>query len=114
VNEIGAGGQFRISPDGREVVYALTETGKDARKGTLWIVGVDGLNRRQVPITFAPGEIVIPHWSPDGSRLALEVTQSNGQLRKLKENQILIIDRDGKNARTLPLPPWNPMLLDWK
>ncbi len=113
VNEVGAGGTFRISHDGREVVYSLIQTEKAGTQSTLWIVGINGLDRREIPIKFAPGEMVAPRWSPDGSKLALGVTW-NGRQNRLMENQILIVDRDGKNVRTLSLPPWKPILLDWK
>jgi hypothetical protein len=113
VNEVGVGGTFQISPDGREVVYSVIDTEGGETKSTLWVIRIDGANRRQIPIKFSPGEMVKPRWSPDSSRLALGITW-NGRPRKGMKNRIQIVDREGKNGRTLPLPPWQPTLLDWK
>ncbi len=56
-----------ISPDGTRIAYGVFADGRE----TLWMVNRDGSGRRQLlpeyPIARAPS------WSPDGSRLAVEV-----------------------------------------
>ena len=101
---------FKISPDGRHVAYIEIKTVNDIRHSRLFVVDIDGKNRREIPITFEPGTTVGVWWSPDGSRLALNLL--NGQT---KEGSIALVDLDGSNYRKLSLPPgrWNLHVCDW-
>ncbi len=116
---------FKIAPDGRSVAYAeitsadgpgaegKTVFGRKERHAELFIVDIDGQHRRRIPTHFEPGTTVSIHWSPDGSRLALNPISS-----ETKEGSIVLVDRDGPNFhfRTLPLPPgrWNLLVCDWQ
>jgi peroxiredoxin len=104
---------FRIAPDGRSVAYAEITTVDKIRHAQLFVVDIDGKNRRKIPTHFEPGTNVAAFWSPDGSRLALNLISSEN-----KEGSIVLVDFDGPNFhfRKLPLPPgrWNLLVCDWK
>jgi eukaryotic-like serine/threonine-protein kinase len=51
-----------FSKDGKRIAYVSYP------EGYLWVSNVDGSNRRQ--ITFAPMNVGLPTWSPDGSQVA--------------------------------------------
>jgi len=100
---------FKISPDSGHVAYAEIKT-VDDRRARLFVVDIEGSNRREIPVTFDPGTTVGVCWSPDGSRLALN--QMDG---RTKVGSIALVDFDGSNFRKLPLPPgrWNVHVCDW-
>jgi RNA polymerase sigma factor (sigma-70 family) len=102
---------LQISPDGRNVACVEIKTVNDVRHSTLFVVDIDGHNRREIPIAFEPGMTVGVCWSPDGSRLALNALDS-----KTKEGSIALVDLDGSNYRKLLLPPgrWNLHICDWQ
>jgi eukaryotic-like serine/threonine-protein kinase len=54
--------QLAYSRDGSRVAYVAVP------EGTLWQSKADGSDRRQV--TFAPMEVQLPRWSPDGKKIA--------------------------------------------
>jgi WD40-like Beta Propeller Repeat len=90
---------FRFSPDGREIADVEVKTVDGVRTSRLFLVDLDGKNRRELPVGFDRGGTVSPVWSPDGSRLALALIAP-------QTSAIAVVDRDGKNFRRLPLPPW--------
>jgi WD40-like Beta Propeller Repeat len=90
---------FRFSPDGREIAYAEIRTVDGVRTSQLFLVDLDGKNRRELPVALERGFTAMPAWSPDGSRLALGLAAHQA-------SAIAVVDRDGKNFRKLPLPPW--------
>jgi len=112
---------FRFSPDGRKI--ACVEISIDGafapgrrfidgvRHPRVFIVDVDGSNRREIPAKFEPGTTVDVRWSPDGSRLALNVLDG-----RTKQGSVDLVDIDGSHRRQLPLPPgnWNLLVCDWK
>ena len=102
---------FQISPDGRSIAYIEIRTEGDVRESKLFVMDVEGRDRRAIPMAFDPGTTVSVYWSPDGSRLAL-----NGMNDRTKESSIALVNRDGTNFRTLPLPAgsWNLHVCDWK
>jgi RNA polymerase sigma factor (sigma-70 family) len=95
---------FKISPDGLSVAYV------DLVHSRLFVVDIEGKKRREIPIPIVPGTMFGVWWSPDGSRLALNWNDSDR-----KEGSIALVDLDGSNFRTLPLPPgrWNLSVSDW-
>ncbi len=98
----------RFSPDSRRIAYLHQERGKNS----LWVVNIDGSDRRQLfqeENDISPGEIC---WSPDGKSLAYTLMdwQRDEEGKKYigdteKSNpRIAIMDHDGKNSRPLKLP----------
>ncbi|MGA7672270.1 MAG: hypothetical protein WBW04_17735, partial [Nitrolancea sp.] len=63
-------GDPQISPDGRRIVYTLTQPDRESKKTLthLWLCNRDGDNGRQV--TFGGLKNDSPRWSPDGSSIA--------------------------------------------
>src|SRR6185503_16059564 len=60
----------RISPDGRRVLYTVSEVGKwkdNKRVTSIWIVDADGANPRRF---LAHEKDRAPAWSPDGRQVA--------------------------------------------
>jgi hypothetical protein len=90
---------FRFSPDGREIAYVEVRVVNGVRMSRLYLADIDGKNRRELPVGFDRGVTAVPVWSPDGSRLALGLVAP-------QMSAIAVVDRDGKNFRRLPLPPW--------
>jgi RNA polymerase sigma factor (sigma-70 family) len=103
---------FKIAPDGRSVAYAEITTVDKVRHAELFIVDIEGRQRRRIPSHFEPGTTVGVNWSPDGSRLVLNLTSGEN-----KQGSIVLVDLDGPNyhLRKLPLPPgqWNLQVCDW-
>ncbi len=63
----------------------------------LWRSKADGSERRQ--LTFLPMEVQLPHWSPDGQRLAFAARAPTGLWK------IWLISRDGANLAPLTDDP---------
>ncbi len=72
---------------------------------------IEGKRRREVPVKFDPGTMARVCWSPDGSRLALNLLDA-----RTKEGSIELVNLDGSNLRKVPLPPgrWNLHVCDWE
>ncbi|AGA25937.1 RNA polymerase sigma factor, sigma-70 family [Singulisphaera acidiphila DSM 18658] len=102
---------FRISPDGQRIAYVEVKAENDIRKCRLFVMDLKDRSRREIPVAFDPDTTANVCWSPDGSRLAL-----NPMNNHTKEGAIVLVDLDGKNVRTVPLPPgqWNLLVCDWK
>lgn len=101
---------FKISPDGQRVAYVEIKTVNDVRHSRLFVVDVDGKNRREIPIAFELGTTAGVWWSPDGSRLAL-----NTMSAETKEGAIALVNLDGSKYRKISLPPgrWDLQVCDW-
>src|SRR5262249_23061427 len=67
---------FKIAPDSRRVAYAEMTTVEKVQHAELFIVDIDGQHRRRIPTDFEPGTTVTICWSPEGSRLALNLISS--------------------------------------
>jgi eukaryotic-like serine/threonine-protein kinase len=64
--------QVDFSRDGKSVAYVRTD-------GTLWRSKVDGTDRLQ--LTYAPMQVTVPHWSPDGARIAFTAVKPGEPIR---------------------------------
>lgn len=84
----------RFSPDGRRVLYADGTT--QERRG-IWVVDVDGTNRRKVFATEKA--IASPCWSPDGSRIAVAIREIGNQ----DGCRVELMDLDGGGRLTVAL-----------
>ena len=102
---------FKISPDGRSIAYVEIKTVDDVRHSRLFVVDIEGKHPREIPVKFDPGTSASVCWSPDGSRLALNLFDD-----RTKEGSIELVDLDGSNLQKVPLPPgrWNLHVCDWK
>ena len=88
-------GGAQISPDGRWVAYAVTETDfkQDAFIGQLWLANV--ATGRTVQLTRGDKPSGGPQWSPDSQHLAFTSTRVGDR------NQIFVIRPDGGEAQQL-------------
>jgi serine/threonine protein kinase len=74
VGTIGTPGAFanpRISPDGRRVAFEQTDS--DGRHVDIWIHEL--ANNATARLTFGPGLIEVPVWSPDGKQIVYGSSQ---------------------------------------
>src|SRR5262249_28735604 len=98
----------QVSPDGKLVVYVVSEVDRDANKShsSLWLVPVEGGAPRR--LTTTPGTNNHPRWSPDGKTNAF-VSSRGGSA------QVWLLPVDGGEPRQLtrlPIdvsgPIWSP------
>jgi dipeptidyl aminopeptidase/acylaminoacyl peptidase len=82
---------FQVSPDGKQVAFALRSTDLEANKGRLdlWLVGVDGTGLRQ--LTTHEGNETDATWAPDGKALYFLSARSGS-------NQVWRLPLDGGEA----------------
>jgi dipeptidyl aminopeptidase/acylaminoacyl peptidase len=82
----------RISPNGQQVVFVLTEVDAESngKSSDLWLVPVRGGEPRR--LTRHPASEFRPRWSPDGRRLAFVSTRNGGP-------QVYVLDLAGGEAR---------------
>ena len=102
---------FKISPDGRSVACHEIKIVGESRHARLFVVDIEGKHPREIPIKLDAGAPVRVCWSPDGSRLALNLIDD-----RTKEGSIELVDLDGSTLRKVPLPPgrWNLGVCDWQ
>ncbi len=86
----------RLSPDGTKLIYILSESDWKANKQVshIWLVRSDGDDAHQ--ITFGPGSVSSPSWSPDGRWISFMAKRNED-----KENQIYLMRSDGGEGRRL-------------
>jgi len=99
------------SPDGKWVVFSLTEPAYDEKEqvSDLWIVPADGSAKPRRLTSTKAGESG-PVWSPDGARIAFSAKRESDEA-----NQIYVIDvAGGEAARVTNIstgarsPQWRP------
>jgi dipeptidyl aminopeptidase/acylaminoacyl peptidase len=103
-------GEPLVSPDGRSIVFSLTEPDYDAAKQSsdLWLVPADGsAPPRRLTYTRAPESG--PAWSPDGARLAF-VTRREGD----EAQQVYVLPMSGGEARRITAAPGGASNPQWR
>src|SRR5712691_1943704 len=96
----------RISPDGRRVLYTVSELGKwkdNKRVTSIWIADADGSNARRF---LANEKDRSPAWAPDGRSVAFLSSRdaaSGGRDAEVGDNgtQVYVIPVDGGEASKL-------------
>ncbi|MET0650111.1 MAG: S9 family peptidase [Pyrinomonadaceae bacterium] len=87
----------RVSPDGRRVVYAISDAVTTADRSEyvsqVWMATADG--RESFQLTFADKSSTNPKWSPDGKWIAFTST------RKENKNNLYLLRADGGEAEPL-------------
>lgn len=100
------------SPDGRFVVFPLTEPAYEEKDQTtdLWIVPADGSSRAR-RLTFSKGGEGGAAWSPDGRRLAFSAKREGDEVGQI---YVLDVEGGGEAVRLTTLstgarsPLWRP------
>ena len=95
--KLRAVGSPRVSPDGRRVVYtvseAVTTPDKSEYVTQIWMATADG--RENFQLTFADKSSTNPKWSPDGNWIAFTST------RKENKNNLYLLRAGGGEAEPL-------------
>jgi dipeptidyl aminopeptidase/acylaminoacyl peptidase len=96
----------QISPDGRWIVYGVTETNAETHKRTshLWISRLDGSEARQ--LTSAGEQNGSARWSPDGRSLAFTSDRDGKQA-------LYLLSFDGGDPRKLVTHPHGIGTVSW-
>lgn len=108
-------GDSDISPDGRWMVFDSNRSETPPVNSQVWIAKTDGSAAKQ--LTFDPGEIGRPVFSPDGAQIAYDRSDplSIG-------SEIIVINADGSGRRQLTFsstvfdtsPDWQPIQVQCK
>jgi RNA polymerase sigma factor (sigma-70 family) len=109
VTEGGNPWPTRFSPDGKRILYA---DGTTAERRGIWVVGLDGKDRRKV-ISITGAWQWSACWSPDGKRIAVLVADKPDAERVSKGRLILKeVDGDGQvefpleDLKVADMPDW--------
>ena len=109
------------SPDGELIVFAEPGVVGNDKGGTIWVMGSDGHNPRQLMPPPVRGRYKGARWSPDGKQIAYlyddyawEPRAKGGLSLVSKAHRYRICDRNGKNIKQLRIPKdWKPLAIDW-
>ena len=103
--KLKAAGTPRVSPDGKRVVYTVSDAVMTSDKSEfvtqIWMAMIDGKTRpngdvpRSVQLTFGDKSSTNPKWSPDGNWIAFTST------RKDNKSNIYILNMNGGEAEPL-------------
>jgi dipeptidyl aminopeptidase/acylaminoacyl peptidase len=97
-----------LSPNGRRIAFVTLS--KDDQKGEVWVMNADGTDRKKL-VDGAPKLFTIsPSWSPDGKRILYTKFKVEGG-GPPAETELVVIDADGQNARSLGkglMAVWSP------
>lgn len=112
--DFGVPGSFKHpdwSPDGMTIVAVREDD------NTIWTIGVDGSEPRQLPIASCSEVCDYPAFSRDGSQLAFSVIERKPDVVGPAAGSIRVVDIDGSNERVLARasrpevldnPRWSP------
>ncbi|MBV9924720.1 MAG: S9 family peptidase [Acidobacteria bacterium] len=107
--KVRAIGTPRVSPDGRRVVYTVSEAVLTADRSEyvsqVWMASADGRDNAQ--LTFADKSSSNPRWSPDGNWIAFTST------RKENKNNLYLLRADGGEAEPLTDLKGSVSNFDW-
>ena len=101
-------GDPQISPDGERIVYARTQTAREASQSSthLWVSDRDGSNARR--LTWTGSRNHTARWSPSGEAIAFVSNRT-------EPNSLLLLPMDGGEAREITAHPtaiseiaWSP------
>ncbi len=110
------------SPDGKHIVFAHPRGGNGS---TIWIMGSDGQNPRELLPHRVGGEFTNyrsrPRWSPNGKQIVFQQIEykyvfipNEGNFLFYKAFQYMICDQNGENVRKLRIPSnWKGYGMDW-
>ena len=110
------------SPDGKHIIFSEWIAGTGG-VNTIWIMGADGQNPRQLIPAPAGGQLFInragPRWSPDGKQILFlqreytwEIVPDRGNVLIYHAHRYMICDRNGNNVRKLQIPKdWDGIAL---
>jgi dipeptidyl aminopeptidase/acylaminoacyl peptidase len=98
-------GDLRMSPDGRQVAFTITEPVKGTDRNTdIYLLDVTTRQIRQ--LTSSPKSETSPRWKPDGRALAF-LSDREG------DNQIYLLSMDGGEAQRLTEGKLSIQSFDW-
>lgn len=86
---------FAVAPDGRQLAYTRTRSGRFAHRSDLWVCDAQGGGARQLTQEFAT--VMSPAWSPDGKWIAFCATEAEGDA----QTGLYLLDAAGARARRL-------------
>jgi len=100
--------EARLSPDGTQIVYVLSEADWKANKRVnhIWRIGTDGAGRVQMT-TGKDGEDS-PRWSPDGRTIAFVAKRGDAE-----SDQIYLLPTTGGEARQLTSHATSVSRVEW-
>lgn len=98
----------KLSPDGKEAVYVVTEMDKEKNDYISNLYFLDIETGKSQPWTFGKNRNTAPRWSPDGKNIVFVSNRSD-------KNQLYLLSRDGGEAKQLTScrngatqPVWSP------
>jgi dipeptidyl aminopeptidase/acylaminoacyl peptidase len=108
----------QISPDGKRVVFVVTEPGdpvkpQQSRDANIWVVPTDGSEAARL-FASSPKNDSSPRWSPDGRYLAFLSNRGQpwGEEKEAK-NQLFLMRTDGGEAEQLTNLKGEVLALRW-
>jgi Tol biopolymer transport system component len=106
VTEGGNAFYVRFAPDGRRLLY--TDGPRAERRG-IWVVDLDGTNRRRI---LATGQAKASAcWSPDGQRIAVAIDGSETD----EHGRLELVNLDGTHRTLLTFPSQHVSdMPDWR
>lgn len=93
-----------VSPDGRSIAFW---SGIEMQFGQVWVMDIDGSNRRVLSDCPPPTNCDNPAWSPDGREILFETNRSGTRV------ETWVMNADGSDQRLLFAFPYGAGRLPW-